>query len=562
MNTKLKFFIALAIIGSYFIYRTDSWGYIFSIVPYLLAFAVLLGVLVTIHEFGHFIFARMFKVHVQRFSIGMGPVFYKKYDKHGTEFALSAVPLGGYVSMITNKLIEHEPEVCEQLTEDQIKNTFDSKPKWQRALIMFAGPLANFLLSIFLLTFIFFNTPDPQLSPIVMKVNNQASANASISSFEVGDKILSINEVEVRDPKDVSLELISYAGYSGNMDFLVQRSSSEDPILISLSVDDFLNTNESQANPLASLTKYFGIEIVFRGEPVIAEAISNGFETKELFLANDRVLQIGGEKITYADEIQSAIFNNPSSDLEFTIERNNEILYVPVAISSKNIGVLGTFFESSNEPILGEVIEGSAAFNANLKRNDRIIKIGDKEIKSSADILSVVLENPDKDLEFILERDKEILYVPVTIGSKVIGNVDNLSYGAPRGFLQSLSKGVFETYNLSVKTIQFIGKMITGNMGTQNLSGPIGIAQMAGDQAQAGFLPFISLMALLSISLAVLNLLPIPVLDGGQLTLLGVEAIRGKPLPEKAENMIYTGGAVLVGMLMIFAIFNDVSRFF
>ena len=323
-----------------------------------------------------------------------------------------------------------------------------------------------------------------------------------------------------------------------------------------------MNTNESQANPLASLTKYFGIEIVFRGEPVIAEAISNGFETKELFLANDRVLQIGGEKITYADEIQSAIVNNPSSDLEFTIERNNEILYVPVTISSKNIGVLGTYFESSNEPILGEVIEGSAAFNANLKRNDRIIKIGDKEIKSSADILSAVLENPDKDLEFILERDKEILYVPVTIGSKVIGNVDNLSYGAPRGFLQSLSKGVFETYNLSVKTIQFIGKMITGNMGTQNLSGPIGIAQMAGDQAQAGFLPFISLMALLSISLAVLNLLPIPVLDGGQLTLLGVEAIRGKPLPEKAENMIYTGGAVLVGMLMIFAIFNDVSRFF
>ena len=103
--------------------------------------------------------------------------------------------------------------------------------------------------------------------------------------------------------------------------------------------------------------------------------------------------------------------------------------------------------------------------------------------------------------------------------------------------------------------------MITGNMGTQNLSGPIGIAQMAGNTAQAGFLPFMYLMALLSISLAVLNLLPIPVLDGGQLTLLGIEAIRGKPLPEKAENIIYSGGAVLVGMLMIFAIFNDISRF-
>ena len=104
--------------------------------------------------------------------------------------------------------------------------------------------------------------------------------------------------------------------------------------------------------------------------------------------------------------------------------------------------------------------------------------------------------------------------------------------------------------------------MISGNMGTENLSGPIGIAEMAGNTAQAGTAYFIYLMGLLSISLAVLNLLPIPVLDGGQLTLLGVEAVRGKPLPEKAENIIYTGGAALVIMLMIFAVFNDVARFF
>ena len=95
---------------------------------YIASFLALLGVLVTIHEFGHFIVARMCKVHVQRFSIGMGPVFYKKYDKHGTEFALSAVPLGGYVSMITNKLIEVDPESVKGLTQEQLKNTFDSKP--------------------------------------------------------------------------------------------------------------------------------------------------------------------------------------------------------------------------------------------------------------------------------------------------------------------------------------------------------------------------------------------------------------------------------------------------
>jgi regulator of sigma E protease len=121
---------------------------------YIASFLVLLGVLVTIHEYGHFIVARMCKVHVQRFSLGMGPVIYKRLDKHGTEIALSLLPLGGYVSMITDRLIELEPEVREQLTDDQIKNTFDSRPKWQRASIMVAGQLANLLISIFIFSII------------------------------------------------------------------------------------------------------------------------------------------------------------------------------------------------------------------------------------------------------------------------------------------------------------------------------------------------------------------------------------------------------------------------
>ena len=161
----------------------------------------------------------------------------------------------------------------------------------------------------------------------------------------------------------------------------------------------------------------------------------------------------------------------------------------------------------------------------------------------------------------IYDRNNEILYLPVNIGSQNGIGVLGVSFRESRNFFEALSIGVYETYNLSIKTLQLIGKMITGNVGTENLSGPIGIAQMAGNTAQAGFLPFMYLMALLSISLGVLNLLPIPVLDGGQLTLLGIEAVRGKPFTEKTENFIYTGGALMVGALMIFAIFNDISRF-
>ena len=445
---------------------------------YIASFLALLGVLVTIHEFGHFIVARMCKVHVQRFSIGMGPVFYKKYDKHGTEFALSAVPLGGYVSMITNKLIEVDPESVKGLTEEQLKNTFDSKPKWQRASIMFAGPLANFLLSILIFTAIFLNTIDPQTVPVINS-SNQDIAYSTTQVFVDGDKILSINGASVKDAKDINLELLSYAGFSGELNFSVMRSDNDNPINIGIDVIDFLPTSESQSDP----TQYLGIDISYLMKPIIGKVISGGSADNAGIKSNDRILKIGNKNINFADDIRKEVSLNPNTSVEFKIIRNEEILYLPVNIA------------------------------AQVNQNE-------------------------------------------TIG--VLG----VSFGTTRSFFQSLSKGIYETYNLSLKTLQFIGKMLTGNMGTENLSGPIGIAQMAGDTAQAGFLPFMYLMALLSISLAVLNLLPIPVLDGGQLTLLGIEAIRGKPLPEKIENMVFTGGAALVIMLMFFAIFNDISRFF
>ena len=445
---------------------------------YIASFLVLLGVLVTIHEFGHFIVARICKVHVQRFSIGMGPVFYKKRDKHGTEFALSAIPLGGYVSMITNKLIEMDPESVKDLTEEQLKDTFDSKPKWQRASIMFAGPLANFLLSIFIFTAIFLNTIDPQTVPVVDSTNQNISYSTN-EAFEVGDKILSINGTSVNDAKDINLELLSYAGFSGELNFSVLRPDNENLTNIIVSVTNFLPNSESQNDP----TNYLGLDISYPRQPIIGKVIADGAADRAGLKSNDKVLKIGNKNINFANEIRREVSENPNTSIVFKIRRNQEIIFLPVNIGSQDNG----------EEITG-----------------------------------------------------------------VLG----VSFGTSRTLLESFIKGSYETYNLSLKTLQFIGKMLSGNMGTENLSGPIGIAQMAGDTAQAGFLPFMYLMALLSISLAVLNLLPIPVLDGGQLTLLGIEAIRGKPLPEKIENMVFTGGAAIVVMLMFFAIFNDISRFF
>ena len=324
----------------------------------------------------------------------------------------------------------------------------------------------------------FLNTIDPQTVPVINKVNQDISYTDSLS-FQVSDKILSINNTTVKDAKDINLELLSYAGFSGELNFLISRALIEKPLNIEVSVIDFLPTSESQKNP----TEYLGLDISYMMQPIIGKILSGGSADQGGLKTNDVVLKIGSSNISFANDIRAVVSNNPDTNLEFKINRSGEILYLPILIGSQ---------------------------------------LNDEE----------------------------------TVG--VLG----VSFGTSRSIGQSFSKGVYETYNLSLKTLQFIGKMLSGNMGTENLSGPIGIAQMAGNTAQAGFLPFMYLMALLSISLAVLNLLPIPVLDGGQLTLLGIEAIRGKPLPEKAENIIYTGGAVLVGMLMIFAIFNDIARFF
>ena len=204
--------------------------------------------------------------------------------------------------------------------------------------------------------------------------------------------------------------------------------------------------------------------------------------------------------------------------------------------------------------------------NQNLKANDVIAKIGNTKINYASDIRNEISSFPNQNVLIDVYRDGNLLQLPVRVGSSedIDGNqvgIIGVSFGTSRSIYQSLSKGVYETYNLSIKTLQFIGKMITGNMGTENFSGPIGIAQMAGNTAQAGFLPFMYLMALLSISLGSFKSLAYSSFRWWSTYTFRHRGIKRQAFTEKTENFIYTGGALMVGALMIFAIFNDVARF-
>ena len=438
----------------------------------IIAFLILLGVLVVIHEGGHFFVLRMCKVHVDRFSVGMGPVIYKKKDKKGTEFALSALPLGGYVSYLSKKALDVEPEMKKNFTDEQLDNLFETKPKWQRAAVMFAGPLANFILAVIIFTFIF--SSQQTVKPIFLVDGEYVSSSSISGDINKNDILVSINGEKILNPTEYRLALLANAGLTGEINVGFLNAKSSETYYRNISVVDFLSNSEQQQEP----EKFFPIEITSYISPEIGSLSRQGPASLAGVKAGDKILEIDGKSINHFAEVSDILTSSPSSNVNLVIQRNGE---------TKNF-FINTEISEAGTPILGI----SAAYK--------------------------------------------------------------------RSIFEAFTKSVRDTYNLSIKTLLFIGKMITGNMGAENLSGPVGIAKMSGEAFSAGFLPFLYLMAILSISLGVLNLLPIPVLDGGQLTMLAIEAIRGEPLPARVENFAYTLGALMVGFLLVFAVTNDIFR--
>jgi len=438
----------------------------------IIAFLILLGVLVVIHEGGHFFVLRMCKVHVDRFSVGMGPVIYKKKDKKGTEFALSALPLGGYVSYLSKKALDAEPEMKKNFTDEQLENLFETKPKWQRAAVMFAGPLANFILAVIIFTFIF--SSQQTVKPIFLVDGEYVSSSSISGDINKNDILVSINGEKISNPTEYRLALLASAGLTGEINAGFLNAKSSETYYRSISVEDFLSISEQQQEP----EKFFPIEITSYISPEIGSLSRQGPASLAGIIEGDKILEIDGKRVNHFAEVSDILSSSSSSNINLVIQRNGEI---------KSF-FINTEISENGTPILGI----SAAYK--------------------------------------------------------------------RSIIEAFTKSVRDTYNLSVKTLLFIGKMITGNMGAENLSGPVGIAKMSGEAFSAGFLPFLYLMAILSISLGVLNLLPIPVLDGGQLTMLAIEAIRGEPLPARVENFAYTLGALMVGFLLVFAVTNDIFR--
>jgi regulator of sigma E protease len=450
-----------------------------NLINTLAAFVVALGLLIVIHELGHYWIARLCNVKVLRFSLGFGkPLWSRAVGGDRTEWAIAAFPLGGYVKMLD----EREGPV----EEHEADRAFNRQPVGRRFAIVLAGPAANFLLAI-LLYWVLFMHGVPGLKPVLGPVSPGTSAAAA--GFRAGEIISKIDEEPVKTWQDARW-------------ILLQRAVQKKRVVVT--VRDISGASAQRELDLTQLT--------------------------------------------------------------------------PADLDSDFLRTLGlTPFQPSTPPVIGNLIAGGVAERAGLKAGDEIIAINNQPIAVWDEVVSAVRAHPGERLTIEVQRGEKRLPTLVvttevyTENGKAIGRigagrkVDRSAYASLMtevryGPLESFGKALYKTWDTSVFSLQMLGKMIIGEVSLKNLSGPITIADYAGQSAQMGWVSYFLFLALISISLGVLNLLPIPLLDGGHLMYYMMEVFKGSPVSDKAIEIGQHLGMALLFVLMAFALYNDINR--
>ncbi|MEQ9465570.1 MAG: RIP metalloprotease RseP [Haliea sp.] len=439
---------------------------------------ITLGVLVAVHEYGHFWVARRCGVKVLRFSIGFGKSLYTWHDRHGTEYCIAVIPLGGYVKMLD----EREGDV----PAGELDQAFNRKPVLQRIAVVAAGPLANFALAI-LAYWVLFMGGESGYAPVIGSVEPGSVADAA--GLKAGQEIVAVDGEETPTWQALSFRLLDRIGDTGSI-----RFTAKEP----------------------------GSDMLYQSEAPLQRWLSEQ-EEPDLF---------GGLGVA---------------------------MYTPEV-----------------PPVVNEVVADSPAARAGLQAGDRILSADGLPMPRWMDWVDYVRERPGQRIALELERDGEqqsTAIIPdgeADVDGTVIGRVGvavvmpamppEMIRQFQRGPLQSLGASVTRTGELVSFTLGSIKKMLQGLISPKNLSGPITIAKVASASAKSGLESWIGFLALLSVSLGVLNLLPIPVLDGGHLLYYTVELLAGRPVPEKIQALGYQLGLFMILGIMALALYNDFAR--
>ena len=437
-----------------------------TLLTYIIGFITLIMVITAIHEAGHYSVARFFKVTILDFSIGMGKSLKSWKDSSNTEFHIRALPIGGFVRM------KGEDE------NQSSKDSFSSKKYYQKVLILLAGPIANFILAIVLLTGLNLYGNSSLSSLVGYVEENSPSYDAG---FQEGDLILEIDSYKVFTRSDAQMALSRRLGETGNINFLMLSDNSQKSL--DISIESWLQGEEP-----SDLLRHLGINIPIK--PIIGQVLVDSPADVSGLRANDEIMEINNELVSSWSEIKGKINNNLGLPASFKIKREDKIIFL--SVSPK-------FSDESKEWLVG-----ISASN-----------------KISPEALIYQRDNP----------------------------------------LNALMKASIQTYNVINDSFEFLYKMLTGYVSPKNLGGPVMIGQFAGESLiYGGLYSFILLIGYVSIGLGVINLVPIPILDGGQILILSIERIKGSPISPKILDFTYRFGISAVVLLMIFAFMNDISR--
>jgi regulator of sigma E protease len=451
-----------------------------TILSYVLAFLVAIGILVAVHEYGHFWMARRVGVRVLRFSIGFGKRLWTRQGKDGTEYAISAIPLGGYVKLLD----EREGPV----PAADLSAAYNRKPVWQRILVLLAGPVANFLFAA-AAYWVLFVVGIPALKPVLGEIAPQSvAARASLAS---GDEIVAVGDRETGTREAVVLAILDQLMDGGPITLQVR---SPDGAMRAAPLQ-IVGSPRPLTEP-GALLPGLGFEFWYPTVPAVVGTMQPGSPAERAGLvAGDRIVAVDGTSVADFPALVKLVQPQPGKTLEFTVERSGSRVVVPVEVEAQREG----------PKLIGRI--------------------------------GVRPASPGAIPEEMRTRER---YGP--IGSVV--------------------RAVDKTWDMSILTVRLLWNVATGDVSVKNLSGPINIAEYAGFSARQGILAFLSFLAIVSVSLFVLNLLPIPILDGGQIVYQLVELVKGSPLSEQAQAAGQKVGIFLLLVLMSFAFYNDLSRLF
>lgn len=451
-----------------------------SVVQTVAAFLLTIGVLVTFHEFGHYLAGRLLGVKVLRFSIGFGkPLFLRRLGPDQTEFVVAAIPLGGFVRFLD----ESEAAEGEVITLADSDRAFNRQKVWKRLVIVAAGPFANLLLAVLLYAGLYVNGVDGLRAVLAAPPAATAAAQAG---FADRDEIVALDGRPLESWQELRWRLLRVSGAT-SVELSVRR---------------------------------------------------------------------GGETLTRKLELKALTATDWEGPFLDTLGLK---LYLPAA-----------------PPVVLRVLEGRAGAAAGLRADDIIVAIDDQPLSGISEARRIIAAHPEQSVRLQIARAGNAMELAAkpeakSVEGKTIGQLgidlgpNPTAFASYRvrtqyGIVDAIGRGAQKTWELSVFSLKMLGRIVIGEASLKNISGPLTVADYAGQSAQQGPATFILYLAVISISLGVLNLLPIPLLDGGHLLYYMVEVIKGSPLSDRTLQMGQQAGMFLLAALMALALYNDLFR--